>query len=474
MNDLSIPVGADLTNLQAQLDKARAELQTFAKTTTGDVKLGLFGNTPDFMKQMLASQESNLKIRDTFLSSLSDAGGVLRQRGRTSGDEFRKGLEGAMRGMEGASLVNRGFVEPLREGLSQAKRQAHFMVQDIAVVLGQGGENVMGRAMMAASNNVGMLGMGGGNAAMMAATGASVLTGLLLPGILKMAGALEQAVDPMKVFEASAERAASHAQRMGEHFRDVREFTQRMNEIKDPTQMDKQVRQVGFARDDASLARSAAQSDLQSFMRDGLREIADISNRSRRIGRAEYEIPADVNELLKMSPAALAEALKELPGAFEQIEKKIQKLREANEDWAEAERKLGEARKKQQELDVKAAADFTKRAKGNGGWDFGLDRGIQMDDLLAERRRLTNSLADRNRPTLKPIRDNFENPAVIRGSQQDIAAVASQRAKEQASMERKQVEELSRINQTSEDMRQSLRNIERRLQNEFNVVPVRP
>jgi hypothetical protein len=82
--------------------------------------------------------------------------------------------------------------------------QAAFAVQDFAVVLGQGGSNSLGRALMSASNNIGMLGSAFGPMGMLAATGASVLAATLLPAMLNAADGTQKLTDAIDAFLAKS------------------------------------------------------------------------------------------------------------------------------------------------------------------------------------------------------------------------------------------------------------------------------
>lgn len=88
------------------------------------------------------------------------------------------------------------FAGALKSGMGQAA----FAVQDFAVVLGQGGSNSLGRAIMSASNNIGMLGAGFGPWGMAAATGASVLSATLIPALLASADASKKATEGIERF----------------------------------------------------------------------------------------------------------------------------------------------------------------------------------------------------------------------------------------------------------------------------------
>lgn len=84
--------------------------------------------------------------------------------------------------------------------LKNSVGQAAFAFQDFAAVMGQGGSNAFGRAIMSASNNIGMLGASFGPWGMAAATGAAVLGSTLIPALLEASSGTKKLTEDISRF----------------------------------------------------------------------------------------------------------------------------------------------------------------------------------------------------------------------------------------------------------------------------------
>lgn len=142
-----------------------------------------------------------------------------------------------------------GFSGAFKSGFGQAA----FAVQDFATVMGQGGSNSLGRAMMSASNNIGMLGASFGPMGMVVATGAAVLASTLLPAVLNAMNATANLTEKINEFVEASRNAGKN-----------RDFG------------------VGLERQLAAIMRSGG-AGLQDFRRGLSEKVEDITDDMNRL-----------------------------------------------------------------------------------------------------------------------------------------------------------------------------------------------
>lgn len=229
--------------------------------------------------------------------------------------------------------------------------QMAFAVQDFAVVAGQGGANSLGRAIMAASNNIGMLGMSFGTMGMVAATGAAVLASTLLPALMAtdeaMAKAAERARDYTMSLDhtAKAFAAVGNAIRAGNQVRDLLESTSPAHD---------RVKQAERMQRDSKEQRELKQRELKDreanikASAEGFRD--QTSGQMARGDKKTLELTSE-KELLGMTPEQRIGFFANEQKMGERFEKEIERAKELREEiraLEDQERRLAEAQKKLQ------------------------------------------------------------------------------------------------------------------------------
>lgn len=243
--------------------------------------------------------------------------------------------------------------------------QAAFAVQDFAVVLGQGGHNSLGRAVMAASNNIGMLGMAFGPWGMAAATGASVLAATLLPALLNAADGSKAASEGLQRFLDTSNRIGKNVDlrtQFGRQLEDLMRggggglvnFTrdlQRQNEdikaemdvlqgqfhtsgkiLESYFEAQERIRQE-YANRERAIGDGADLDTLDRLAKERDTKLAELAKQQENLHRLQPE------ELKKRFPTANAEQLKQLTDlqkAWGDLADKMREVEAAQKNAAEA------------------------------------------------------------------------------------------------------------------------------------------
>lgn len=137
------------------------------------------------------------------------------------------------------SQLETGFAQATRHAqqfsgqFTQRLQAASAGVQDFAAVLGQGGSNSLGRAFMAASNNISQFTATMGPMAALAGGGAAVLASTLVPALLKTTEASETAEQAIERFSTAMSRAKEAADRMVAMKDAWRDFGKSLRDVED-------------------------------------------------------------------------------------------------------------------------------------------------------------------------------------------------------------------------------------------------
>lgn len=413
----------------------------------GDLVVNLSANIAD-LHAGLAKAKTDTKQFATEVDRILADPSFYRERGSKAGRSFSDGVSHGIATQSGKFGGN----------FTQQLNQLSFGVQDFAAVLGQGGKNSLGRAIMSASNNISMItaGMGPWGAAIGGAAG--VLMSTLVPALFATADATDKVV-------SGIDRA--------------KQALDRVDQITAPRKADRH-----FAADLAQMGTSdqaeAAMLANRRIMEDAQERMAEIRHEALAVdpvkgGDILNDRPSDF-QIWKERLAAAEKVTGK--GVFAKDEKRLdffgglaKEYQAAEAAGKQAEKQMADLKKKRAELldmekgDALAAGNWKRMEDEIAAEKKAAEERMQLMEEAARVRERIENLEQRKQQVQRsnPIRQS-DNGALAKGSMAEAVAridamnpKREQLAEQGVDLQKKGNEELRKANDKLRDIEKKLK-----------------